>query len=261
MARHISYELRDGVCTITLARPEALNALNQALWTDIVDAMRRLADDTSARVAILTGEGRAFCAGADLKETLWRDATSLENRRRIERNQQQLAREMIGGPVPIIAAINGYAVGGGLEIALAADIRIAAQGAELWLPETGIGRFITGGASLLLPRLVGLGQAKRLVYSGERVDADRALEIGLVDEVVPAGMLMHHARELADRIAANARLSVTLAKRVLDRVALAELETALALETEALVATYSTDDVEAGVRDFARRSDDTPTAP
>ena len=107
--------------------------------------------------------------------------------------------------------------------------------------------------SLLLPRLVGLGQAKRLIYTGERIDAARALQIGLVDEVVPAAALAQRARELAQRIIANSPVSVALAKRVLDRVALADLETAPAMETEALVSTYSAGDIEAGVRAFAAR--------
>ena len=247
------FEIEAELCTIRLDRPEVLNALNQKMWGEILEAVRRLGTERDVRSAILIGSGRAFCVGADLKETPWQGASQNDNRMRIERNQQQIAREMIASPVPIIAAINGYAVGGGLEITLAADIRIAAEGAAFWLPETSIGRFITGGSSLLLPRLIGLGQAKRLVYTGERIDAERALELGLVDEVVPAAALEEHAREIAAQIAANAPVSVAMAKRVLNRVALADLETALAMETEALVATYSTDDVNAGVRAFAQR--------
>ena len=153
----------------------------------------------------------------------------------------------------IIAGINGYAVGGGLEISLAADIRIAAEQAEFWFPETSIGRFITGGSSILLPRLVGLSQAKRLIYTGERINAERALAIGLVDEVVAGDALQDRCREMAAQIIANSPLSITLAKRALDHGALADLETALKMETDALVATYFSDDVEAGIQTFAER--------
>ena len=253
MANLIVQEIDDDIATVRLNRPRVLNALNQAMWAELVDAIQSLAQDSRIRAAIIIGEGRAFCVGADLKETAWRDEIQAETRARIERNQQQLAREMVRAPVPIIAAINGYALGGGVEIALAADLRIAAEGAQFGFPETTIGRFISGGASLLLPRIVGLSQAKRLVYTGEHIDAARALNIGLVDEIAPAAELEKRARTLAKTIAGNAPVSVSLAKKVFNRVALAELESALALETEALIATYSTEDNEAGVAAFAER--------
>ena len=253
MAQYVDFAIQSHVCIIRLNRPQALNALNQAMWSELREAMQRLSQEPSVRVAILTGTGRAFCVGADLKEHTWRNATQAENRTRIEANQQQLARTMIAAPVPIIAAINGFAVGGGVEIALAADIRVAGDNAEMWFPETSIGRFVTGGASVLLPRLVGLGQAKRLIYTGEHVGAKRALEIGLVEEVVAPDVLMSRCRAMASQIAENSTISVTLSKRVLDRGALADLDTALTMETESLIATYATDEVEAGVRAFAQR--------
>jgi enoyl-CoA hydratase len=253
MAEYVSIEIEAPLATIRLDRPEVLNALNQAMWGELVQAIHGLQSQDGIRAAILTGTGRAFCVGADLKETAWREETQAQSRRRIERNQQQLAREMVQAPMPIIAAINGYALGGGVEIALAADLRIAADGAQFGFPETTIGRFISGGASLLLPRIVGLSQAKRLIYTGARIDAERALAIGLVDEVVPGESLEARARALAGEIAANAPVSVALAKKVLNRVAMAALETALALETEALVQTYATTDNEAGVAAFGAR--------
>ena len=253
MPHYLEFEIKSGICSIRLNRPEALNALNQKMWGEVREAMQRLSSEPSVRVAILTGSARAFCVGADLKEQAWRNTTQSENRARIDANQQQLARSMIAAPMPIIAAINGFAVGGGVEIAPAADIRFAAENAEFWFPETSVGRFVTGGASLLLPRLVGLGQAKRLIYTGERIDAQRAHELGLVDEVVPADALTTHCQEMAQKIAANSAVAIALTKRVLNRVALADLETALTMETEALIATYATDEVEAGVKAFAER--------
>jgi enoyl-CoA hydratase len=253
VSNQVEFEIEGDVAVIRLQRPEALNALNQQMWGALGKAIRRLQDETELRCAILTGSGRAFCVGADLKETPWQGATESDNRQRIERNQQQLCRDMIAAPVPIIVAINGYAVGGGLELTLAADIRIAAEGSEFWLPETAIGRFITSGASILLPRLVGLGQAKRLIYTGERIDAEQALRIGLVDEVVPVADLALRAKNMAQQIAANSPVSVGLAKSVLNRVNLPELENALALETDTLIATYDSGYVDAGVRAFADR--------
>ena len=253
MSTLVNFEVESEICTIRLNRPEALNALNQQMWSDVLAAMQRLAREPQIRAAILTGLGRSFCAGADLKETVWQDATQHQNRTRIEANQQQVARAMVAAPVPIIAAINGFAVGGGVEIPLAADIRVASENAQFWFPETSIGRFVTGGATVLPPRLVGLGQAKRLIYTGERIGAARALEIGLIDEMVGSHELMPRCLEMAQQIAANSPVSIALTKRLLDRGALADLETALTMETEALIATYSTGEVEAGVRAFAER--------
>ncbi len=253
MPEYVHIEIEAPLATIRLGRPEVLNALNQAMWGELVEAVHGLHGQDGIRAAIVIGSGRAFCVGADLKETAWRDETQAQSSRRIDRNQQQLAREMIQAPMPIIAAINGYALGGGVEIALAADLRIAAASARFGFPETTIGRFISGGASLLLPAAVGLAEAKRLIYTGRRIDADQALGIGLVDEVVPDEALETSARALAAEIAANAPVSVSLAKKVLNRVAMPELEAALALETEALVQTYATTDNEAGAAAFATR--------
>ena len=243
----------DHVCTIRMNRPQALNACNQQMWQDLVAAFRWVAEQSAFRAVILVGEGRAFCVGADLKETAWKGETVAQSRRRIERNQQQLAREIVGLPVPVIAAINGYALGGGVEIALACDFRIAADSAMLGFHETGLGLFLTGAATSLLPRLVGLSQAKRLVYTAERIDAAQADRIGLVDEVVPAAELQARADALAQQIAGNAPVSVALAKSIMNRLAIGDLETALALETQALLTTYATDDHLEGPRAFAEK--------
>jgi enoyl-CoA hydratase len=253
MPEHIGIEIDGFLATIRLERPQVLNALNKAMWRELVEAVHGLQFHDGVRCAIITGAGRAFCVGADLKETSWREETQAQTRRRIESNQQQLAREMIQAPMPIIAAVNGYALGGGVEIALAADFRIAADSAQFGFPETTIGRFISGGSSLLLPHIVGPSQAKRLIYTGEHIDAGRALEIGLVDEVTPGADLESRARELAGAIAVNAPVSIALAKKILNRVGLPELEVALAFETEALIATYGTTDNEAGAAAFATR--------
>jgi len=254
MARNrVSLSVENGIATILLDRPEVLNALDQVMWEELVAAVRGAAIDPDVRVAIVTGEGRGFCVGADLKETSWRGESQDQSRRRIERNNQQLAREMVGAPIPIIAAINGYALGGGVEIALAADMRIAAVSARFGFPETTIGRFISGGASLLLPKVVGIAWAKRMIYTGAQVDAVKAEVIGLVEEVVLDEDLQERAMDLARTIASNAPVSIALAKRVLDRVSIGDLETALAFETEGLLATYATDDNERGVAAFAKR--------
>jgi len=249
----ITTTVGNGIATILLDRPEVLNALDQGMWEGLVAAVHRVALDPEVRVTIITGTGRGFCVGADLKETAWRGETQDQSRRRIERNNQQLTREMIAAPMPIIAAINGYALGGGVEIALAADMRIACASARFGFPETTIGRFISGGASLLLPKVVGIAWAKRMVYTGTHIDAAQAQAIGLVEEVVEDTDLKARAMDLARTIAGNAPVSIALTKRILDRVSIGDLETALAFETEGLLATYATDDNERGVAAFAKR--------
>ena len=246
-------EVNEHVCTIRMNRPQALNACNKIMWGELVAAFREAGSRAEVRCVILTGEGRAFCVGADLKETAWKEEHVGESWRRVEGNQQQLARVMLGINVPIVAAINGYALGGGVEIALACDFRLAGDTAILGFPETTLGLFVSGGASLLLPRLVGLSNAKRLVYTGERISASQAHAMGLVDAVAPSAALLAQAQALAARIAANAPVSVGLAKRIMNRVTLGDLEAALGYETDALLVCYGTEDNKEGPRAFAEK--------
>ncbi|MHA6642749.1 enoyl-CoA hydratase/isomerase family protein [Mesorhizobium sp. A623] len=243
----------DDVVVIRMNRPRSLNACNVALWQDLRRVAEDIGQEAGIRAAIITGEGRAFCVGADLKETAWNSETPDQSRLRIEGNQQELARLLVGLPVPLIAAINGYALGGGLEITLACDIRIAAEGAKVGFPESGVGSFITGGASLLLPRLVGPSRAKRMLFTAEHITAAQALDIGLVDEVVPPEKLLARALEIAASIARNAPLSVRKMKDAINRFTSDELEAALGLETETLLALYDTADHKEGDLSFAER--------
>lgn len=241
------------LCLLRMNRPHALNACNTVLWRELVSAFRQIEAEDDIRAVILTGEGRAFCVGADLKETAWHGETAAESRARIDRHQQTLARLILGLRVPVVAAINGYALGGGLEIALACDIRLAAEGARLGFPEAAVGSFITGGASLLLPRLVGLSAAKRLYFTGTPVDAREALELRLVDLVTAPDKLLSEARALCDRIAANAPLSVRAGKSVFNRAMLGDIETALEVETLTLLSLYGTEDHREGSRAFVEK--------
>jgi len=239
--------------TIRLNRPQVLNAINQAMWEELLTAFRHLGEDEDTSVCIVTGAGRSFCSGADLKETAWHGETLEQSRRRIDTHHQELARAILSLPMPVIAAINGYALGGGAEIALACDIRIAADDAWLGFPEAAVGRSITGGASLLLTRAVGLSRAKRLLFTSENIDAGTAQTIGLVDQVVDAPALLEAATALAERINATSSHSVRLLKQLVDKVALDGLESALQRETEALVGTYAAPDIEAARQAFAKR--------
>ncbi len=236
--QRVQIDRADNVAIVRLNRPEVLNAIDQALWVDLIAAFRDLADDDGVRACILTGNGRGFCSGADLRETAWHGESQEQSRQRLDSTNQEAARRIIALPVPVIACVNGPAIGGGAEIALAADMRLASHDALFGFPEAAIGRFISGGASLLLQRAVGLSWAKRLLYTCERIDADKALAIGLVDEVTTADQLLERGLELARQIAACRPPSIVALKRTLDRIAFAQLEEALALETDALAASY-----------------------
>jgi enoyl-CoA hydratase/carnithine racemase len=243
----------DDTVIVRMNRPQALNACNVALWQKLRDTFENLRQDRAVRAIVLTGTGRAFSVGADLKETAWTGETTAESQVRIERHQQDLARLILAIPAPVIAAINGYALGGGLEMALACDLRLASETAKLGFPESHVGSFITGGASILLPRLVGLAAAKNMLFTARHLSAAEAHGIGLVDEVVPDGELMKRAVSLCREIGRNAPLSVRAAKSTLNRLIIGDIEAALASETLTLLSLYGTEDHREGSTAFVER--------
>jgi len=206
---------REGaVAIISLNRPDVLNALNRALARDLHTALERVESDPEVRVVILRGEGRAFCAGADLKEEDTGPKSPADLLQRVE-GIQNVSRAMLRMPQPVIGAIHGYAIGAGCEWCLNCDIRIAAEGTQFAFPETKWGLFVTNAGTKLLPEAVGLGRAKELVFTGDRIDAEQAERWGLVNRVVPENELLKEAHALAERIAANSPFSVARAKRAL----------------------------------------------
>src|ERR671919_1054580 len=187
---------RDGaIVTLTLNRPDKLNAIDGAMLDALDEALGEIEGDREIRAVILTGAGRAFSAGADIKE--WTALTPLEFGRSWGLRGHALFDRLAALAPPVIAAINGIAFGGGLELALCADIRIASTAARLGLPEVTIGTIPGWGGTQRLPRLIGAGRAKHMILSGQPVDAARAEAFGLVSEVVEEGVLMDRARELA----------------------------------------------------------------
>lgn len=198
------------VTLITVNRPEALNACNTAQLEALLARLHEARADAGTRAIVITGAGeKAFIAGADLKEM--RNKTPLEAKAFAELGQTVCAA-IETAPQPVIAAINGVALGGGCEIALACDIRLAADRAQLGQPEVGLGILPAWGGTQRLPRLVGTGMAKELIFTGRRVEADEALRIGLVNAVYPVDELLPKARELAEQIAACGPLAVRHAK-------------------------------------------------
>jgi 2-(1,2-epoxy-1,2-dihydrophenyl)acetyl-CoA isomerase len=221
----LRFEVADGVATITLDRPDALNALTVPLKTELLAAFRAVARDPGVRAVILTGAGRAFCAGQDLKERLAPDAAPLAVELRERYNP--IIAAMRGLDQPIVGAINGVAAGAGASLAFACDIRIAAEGASFVLAFGRLGLVPDSGATWLLPRLVGPSKAAELALLGESLSAVDAERFGLVARVVPAEALGAEARAVAARLAGLAPAALALTKRGLERSWSLDLDAAL----------------------------------
>jgi enoyl-CoA hydratase/carnithine racemase len=224
----------DGVRVVTLNRPQRLNAITPEMLEDLIAALQAADRDAAIRAVVLTGAGRAFCAGDDLKEFGSQSKDEGSTRAYIERIQD-VTRAMLFGDKPVIGAIRGWAVGGGLEWMINCDFAIAAEGTRFFFPETSLGVFVTGGVTDLLPRLVGLQRARALIMLSERFDAAQALEWGLLSKVVPDAELMPEALALARRIAALPMEPVRALRRILAGRAGEGLEAAMDAETEATI--------------------------
>jgi len=214
MSELVRLERRDGVAWVTLARPEVMNALSFDTLGRLGEIVAELGDDTSTRAVIVTGGGeKAFCAGADLKE---RAGFTEEQTRAFVARIGDTFGAVAALPQPTIAALNGVAYGGGLELALACDLRVAAAHAKLGLTETSLAIIPGAGGTQRLPRVVGVARAKELILTARRVDAAEALAMGLVNRVAPGDSVSDVARELASAIAANGPLAVRAAKAAID---------------------------------------------
>jgi enoyl-CoA hydratase/carnithine racemase len=206
---NVAYEKRGAIAYVTVNRPKVLNALNAATWTDLRSAFEDARDDAAVRGIILTGAGdKAFIAGADISELAHATAIDAEKSSRFGQQVLDLV-ESLGKPV--IAAINGFALGGGCETAMACTIRIAVETAKFGQPEVKLGLVPGGGGTQRLPRLVGKGRALQLILSGEMIGAQEAYRIGLVNEIVPVADLITRAEAILNKITANAPLAVKFA--------------------------------------------------
>lgn len=248
------------VTTVRLHRPDRMNAVTETLYDELSRAFDAVEADPDVRAVILTGSPRvrdgvekpAFCAGADLKEhgSGRRDAAA---RRAYIEMAHRTVRRVFAFSRPVIAAVGGPARGAGTELALACDLVLMAEGATLGLPETGLGTFVGGGLTWILPRLVGLARAKELVYTGRVLDGPEAVREGLALRAVPLAELEAAARDLAGAIARQAPVSIGHAKRLLHASHDHGYDDALAAETEAILGCMETEDWAEGVRAFAER--------
>jgi enoyl-CoA hydratase len=243
-------EKKDRIATITVNRPDKLNALNAEVIVALAVALEQLRKDDDVRVAILTGAAeKAFIAGADIAE--FKGARAVDQYRVMQTADVYTAVERF--PKPIIAMINGFCLGGGCEIAMACDIRIAGDKAKLGQPETNLGIIPGGGGTQRLPRLVGQGWAMRLIYTGEIIDAPTAEKIGLVDEVVPQAKLVERTMELAAKIAEKSPASLQAAKECIRAAWQMPLDAGLRFEKSWFGLLFSTEDQEEGVTAFLEK--------
>ena len=245
----IVYSQRDGVAEIRLNRPHRLNAVTQRLYDELNDALGQAEADRDARVVLLTGEGRAFCVGADLKEH--KAGRTPFDRRQYLQGEQIVCKRLMTLKRPVVAAVNGYALGAGAELAIASDLLLMAEGAQIGLQEISIGNFLGGGVTVLRPRLVGLAKARELVVLGERIKGEEAVRIGLANRWFPDEGFLDAAREFALRVASKAPFSMQLAKEQLNFAAESTLDAALRAELEGMMFVGTTKDWQEGVDAFA----------
>lgn len=245
----IKYRTEDGLGYVSLNRPHRLNAMTRQLMRELHDALQEAARDPKVRAILLFGEGRAFCAGDDLKETASGHGGLVEVRAFVT-EIQQVTRDLKSLRKPTIAAVHGYALGGGCELALGCDLIVAATDAQFGFPETSVGLLVTGGATYLLPRIVGLQKAKELLMTGDYVSGLEAEQLGLVNRAVDAGEVLASAEALARKITQKAPLAIELTKIGLELGAHADLQTAMAFETESTVLCFLTEDAKEGARAF-----------
>jgi enoyl-CoA hydratase len=247
----IMYQKDEGIATIKLNRPQVLNAMNKQLWLDFQVALEDVKNDPEVKVLIITGEGRAFSTGADLKDSKDR---SIEDYRDYLIELQETSRKIIRFEKPIIAAINGYALGSGYELALACDIRLAAEEAKIGSPEARVTSSVTGGAMRLVQDLIGPGKAKELLFTSEYIDGKEAERIGLVNKAVPLDQLMEKSKEMAKKIAENSAFSIKIIKKGLNMArGEVSLEALMDYEIEACLACVFTKERQESLKEFEER--------
>lgn len=251
MPNFVTVEVQDSVAVVVFTRAEAANALSVQMLQEINEALEAIHYDHSIRAVIVTGEGeKAFCAGADLKE-----------RKGMNEEETRKTIALIGKTVnhfellaqPVIAAINGVAFGGGLELALACDIRMASSTAKIGLTETALGIIPGAGGTQRLPRLIGMGKAKELIYTARRLSAEEAYQYGIIEHIVEPQDLLEQAKELAREIAKNAPLSLIQAKTAINQGMQTDISTGLQIESLAYSRLLHTEDRLEGLKAFQEK--------
>lgn len=251
LTKTILLEVQNNIATITLNRPEAANAFSKNMLHNLKEILSEIKYDQNIRTVIITGAGeKVFCAGADLKE---RSTMSQVEVKQTVSLIRQVVNDVEQLPMPVIAAINGAAFGGGLELALACDIRVAADTAKVGLTETSLAIIPGAGGTQRLSRLIGIGKAKELIYTARRVNAHEAKELGILEHVIPAEELLNKAIEIAGRIAENGPIAVNQAKIAINKGIEVDLQTGLQIEQMAYAITIPTKDRIEGLTAFKEK--------
>ncbi|MFQ5790043.1 MAG: enoyl-CoA hydratase/isomerase family protein [Acidobacteriota bacterium] len=249
--KNLDIETRDGISVVTINRPKVLNALNFETMGELAAAFASLARDGSVRGIVVTGAGeKAFVAGADIKEL---ERETPESGHESSIRGQSVFRQIEAVGKPVVAAVNGFALGGGLELALACHMRIAAEEAKMGLPEVKLGAMPGYGGTQRLGRLIGKGRALQMILTGEPIDAAEAYRIGLVNRVVPRGELLEAARALLQKVLRNGPLAVRNALIAVDRGLDGSSEEGLALEASLFGVLCGTEDLREGMRAFLEK--------
>jgi enoyl-CoA hydratase len=248
---NITYEVKGHVAVLTVNRPEALNALNTAVLQELAQAVNQAEADNDVYVLVLTGAGKAFVAGADISQM--RDYSAVEAKAFAE-YANNLFSKIEGMSKPSIAAVNGYALGGGCELCMSCDIRLAGTKAKFGQPETGLGITPGFGGTQRLPRLVGVSKAKEMIFTAETIGAEEALRIGLVSKVVPDEELLNTALEMANKIAGNAQIAVRQSKDAINKGMQCDIHTGLSYEAQAFSVCFSTEDQKDAMTAFMNKS-------
>ena len=249
---NIIYSKENGIARITINRPDKRNALNQAVRLELQQVIRDIEVDDSVKVAIITGAGdKAFIGGADISEL--KELTPISCEARAGTLGQQLYTDLENVKVPVIAMINGFCLGGGCELAMCCDIRIASENAKLGQPEINVGIFPGGGGTQRLPHLVGWGKAKELIYTGRIIDAAEAERIGLVDKIVPQDKLESAVTELASTIASKSPIIIKLAKQAINVGMYTNLPDGLSYEKSTFGLCFATEDQSEGMAAFLEK--------
>ena len=248
----VLYDRIDHYAEIRFNRPHRLNAVVEQLYRETIDALRRAEADPEVRAILLTGEGRAFCVGADLKEHGSGHRSAYQRRQYLQLGND-ICQTLFDLKKPVVAVVNGYALGAGAEMAVACDFVLMAENAQIGFPEVSIGTNVGGGVTQTLPRLVGLAKARELLFLGERIDGREAARIGLATRAVPDQDLATEAAAFAQRLAAKAPVSMALAKGLLNHGTARDMASQLGLELDGVFACTVTEDWQEGVDAFAEK--------
>lgn len=245
--KNLLIEKNEGICTVKINNPQTLNALNAEVLSELETAFDLIRDDNEVHVVVITGEGKAFVAGADI--AYMRDLDASEAKKFSE-DGSRVFRKIETLNKVVIAAVNGFALGGGCELAMACDMRIASTKAKFGQPEVGLGIIPGFSGTQRLARLVGLGRAKELIFTGGHIDAEEAYRIGLVNKVTEKENLMEETYKIADKIKSNSRIAIKYAKESINRGTETDIETGIAFESNVFGLCFATEDQEEGMGAF-----------